>query len=33
MKKIETYQCELCGRQFKTVEKSARVRTGTQEKS
>lgn len=20
MKKIETYQCELCGRQFKTVE-------------
>ena len=21
-KKIETYQCELCGRQFKTVEKA-----------
>lgn len=22
MKKIETYQCELCGRQFKTAEKA-----------
>lgn len=22
MKKIETYQCELCARQFKTVEKA-----------